>query len=94
MTYTIQLTIQEMISDHEKLIRCHERLDALLDFEKATDMETVAFYGEMTQLIEKYIPNYLKHVSEDYASKDSFDRGMELYGMLYENFREMFCRLI
>ena len=47
-------------------------------------------------MAEKYIPNYKKHVSEEYF-KDytpTFDRALELYGELYRNFKEMFYQMV
>ena len=85
MGEVIKLTIQEMVADYESLIRCHERIDALLDFEKAEEEEMIVFYGRMMELSEKYMQNYLKHVSGEYANSDAFGRALELYGMLHDN---------
>ena len=96
MVKKIQLSIQEIVCDFEKIVRYHERLDVQFDFEKADDKEISRFNSEMVAMAEKYIPNYKKHVSEEYF-KDytpTFDRALELYGMLYENLKEIFYQLI
>ena len=39
MSKKIKLTIQEIVSDFEKMVRCHERLDVLFDLEEATEYD-------------------------------------------------------
>ena len=96
MTIKIQLSIQEIVSDFERMLRCHERLGAFFDFEKADNDEIIRFHDEMVELMDKYIPNYKQHLSEEYFNDKTptFDRALELYGMLYRNFREMFYQLV
>jgi hypothetical protein len=92
----IRLHIDEIVRDFERMVRHHERLDVHFDFEKATDAEIDAFYRDMLELVEKYIPTYEKHLSEEYYAEDAttFSRALQLYEMLYENFREIFRQLI
>lgn len=96
MTVKIELTIHEIVCDFEKLIRRHERLGALFDFEKADDDEIERFHTEMVELMEKYLPTYREHLSDEYLNEDTptFDRALELYGELYRNFKEMFYQMI
>ena len=92
----IRLSIQEIVRDFEMMIRYHERLDAEFDFEKATDTEIEEFRLHMVEMTEKYLPTYKEHLSEDYFKPDTpaFDRALELYGELYENFRHMFYQML
>lgn len=96
MTKSIKLTIQEIVADYEMLIRYHECLDTEFDFEKADQNEIDRFHRNMISLSEKYIPNYREHVSDDYFKGETpaFDKALELYCNLYENFREIFYRLV
>ena len=96
MTKTIRLTIQEIVHDFEMLVRYHERLDVEFDFEKANQDEIDRFHTDMVSLSEKYLPNYREHVSDDYFKGETpaFDKALELYANLYENFREMFYQLV
>lgn len=96
MSKKIKLTIQEIICDFEKMVRHHERLDVHFDLERADEDEIDAFYDDMVALMEKYLPNYEKHVPDEYFSNDAqtFDRALILYGELYQNFREMFYKLV
>lgn len=96
MTKKITLSIQEMVCDFEKLVRSHERLDVQFDFEKADDDEIDRFHTLMVEQMEKYLPNYREHISEEYFRDDTptFDRALELYGELYKNFKEMFYQMV
>jgi len=93
---TIQLSIQEMVKDFEELNRYDERLGVLFDLEKATDKEINDFFSYMVFLAKKYIPTFERHVSEKYYSGEStkYDKALILYEMLYENFKEIFYKLI
>lgn len=96
MTKKIKLSIQEVVCDFERLIRHHEHLDSLFDFEKADDATIDEFHTEMVELMEKYLPTYREHVSKEYFRDDTptFDKALELYGELYRNFKEMFYQLV
>ena len=50
----------------------------------------------MLSLVEKYLPTYREHVSEEYMMGDTpkFDRALELYGMLYENYQNILYQLV
>ena len=93
MEKTIELSIQEIVSDFEKLVRYDERLDALFDSKKANDEKIEEFYNFTLEMTEKYIPNYEKHI-EGSIDEVNYDNALKLYGMLYENFREIFYKLI
>ena len=92
----IKLTIQEIIADFESLVRHDERLDVLFDFSKADEDTIESFHDEVHEMAGKYIPNYLEHVPEEYfcESSSAYDRALILYGMLYENFKEIFSQLV
>ena len=96
MTKKIKLTIQEIVCDFERMIRHHERLDVHFDFEKADEKEIDEFHAEMLGLMEKYLPDYEKHVPEDYLKEETptFDKALILYGELYRNFKEIFFQLV
>lgn len=93
MEFRIKLTIQEIVDDFEKLIRYDEHLEAMFDNQKADDGEIERFYTTVVQMIEKYIPNYERHVDGD-VSDISYENALKLYGMLYENFKEIFYKLV
>ena len=96
MSEVIRLSIQEMVKDFEDLNRYDERLGVLFDLQKASDDEINDFFTHMLFLTKKYIPNFERHVGEKYHSEEStkYDRALILYEMLYENFKEMFYKLI
>lgn len=96
MKRTIQLSIQEIVTDFESMLRHHERLDTLFDFEKAETSQIDEFHAHMLSLVEKYLPTYREHVSEEYMMRDTpkFDRALELYGMLYENYQNILYQLV
>ncbi len=50
------------------------------------------YNSELRKMLNKYIPNYRKHLKCDDLT--SFDASLEMYGMLYENFKEIFYKLI
>ena len=92
----IKLTIQEIVTDFERLIRHDESLVAHFDFEKADESKIAKFHDEMVAMSEKYIPNYERHLGGEYFSGElsTYEKALELYSMLYENFREIFYQLI
>ena len=93
MEFRIKLTIQEIVDDFEKLIRYDEHLEVLFDNEKADKLEIEKFYNNIVEMIEKYIPNYKKHVEGD-ISEVNYENALKLYKMLYENFKEIFYKLV
>ena len=96
MTVKIKLSIQEVVCDFERLLRHHEHLGVLFDFEKADDATIDEFHKEMVSMMEKYLPTYKEHISDEYLNEDTptFDRALELYGELYRNFKEMFYQMV
>ena len=93
MEFRIKLTIQEIVNDFERLIRYDERLEVLFDNEKADKKEIEKFYIDMVEMIGKYIPNYKNHVGGD-ISEANYENALKMYKMLYENFKEIFYKLI
>ena len=93
MEKTIKVTIQEIVSDFEKLVRYDERLDVLFDSKKANDEKIEEFYNFTLEMTEKYISDYEKHIDGN-IDEVNYDNALKLYEMLYENFREIFYKLI
>lgn len=93
MEFRIKLTIQEIVNDFERLIRYDERLEVLFDNEKVDKKEIEKFYIDMVEMIGKYIPNYKNHVAGD-ISGANYENALKMYKMLYENFKEIFYKLI
>ena len=89
----IKLTIQEIVRDFETLVRYDERLDLKFDLKKANDKDIEKFYSEMLRITEKYIPNYQNHIDGS-VDEVNYDNALKLYEMLYENFKEIFYKLI
>ena len=91
----VTLTIQEIVDDFEKLVRYDERLDTHFDFEKGNRKLIEEFHQDMLSMIAKYIPNYETHVPAEYFSEMStYSKALMLYKMLYENFKEIFAKLV
>ena len=93
MEKTITLTIQEIVSDFEKLVRYDERLDALFDSKKANDEKIDEFYNFTLEMTQKYLPDYEKNIDGN-IDEVNYDNALKLYEVLYENFREIFYKLI
>ena len=92
MDFTIKLSIQEIVEDFESMLRLDERLKSKLDLEECTEEDVCRYHDELTRLVKKYIPNYTKHMNVE--DDGSFEASLAIYGMLYENFKEIFYRLI
>lgn len=92
MTEKINLTIEEIVSDFEGLIRLDERLNLKLDSGNADKSDLEAYNSRLREIVQKYIPNYRKHLK--CSEVKSYEASLEIYGMLYENFREIFSKLI
>ena len=90
---TIKLTIQEIVRDFETLVRYDECLNLKFDLKRANDDDIEKFHSEMLKMTEKYIPNYERHVDGS-VDEANYDNALKLYEMLYENFREIFYKLI
>lgn len=92
----IQLSIQEIVDDFEKLVRYDERLGVYFENQKASDEDIKKFHQDLEEIALKYIPNYKEKMSEEYFSNDfsDYEKALELFKMLYENFREIFYKLI
>ena len=93
MSVKIRLTIQEIVEDFEKLVRYDEHLDVLFDSKKADDAKIDEFYKFLTEMMEKYLPNYEKKIDFD-VEEVNFENALKLYEKLYENFKEMFYQLV
>ena len=92
MDKPITLTIEEIVRDFEKLVRYDERLGVLFENEKADNIEIERLYNTIIKMTEKYIPNYEDHVGN--VDEVSYGNALKLYEILYENFREIFEKLI
>ena len=66
----IRLSIQEIVEDFEKLVRCDEKLGVMFDFEEAEDEDIEKFFKNMEQLAEKYLPTYRDKISKEYFSEE------------------------
>ena len=93
MAEVIKLSIQEIIEDFEKLVRYDERLEVYFENQKATDKDIEEFYNFVEEMIAKYIPNYKEKISFSEELSD-YERALELFKMIYNNFRNMFCELV
>ena len=96
MTMTIRLTIQEIVVDYEIMTREDERITMLEEMDKLNDADGVYYKNEMERIAEKYIPNYLDKVPDNYSSvsTSSKEKGTILYNILEKNFREIFYGLV
>lgn len=94
MENKIKLTIQEIVKDFERMVRYDEKLDVMFTFQKCSDEEITEFLNFMTDLMVKYLPNYREHISDDFDDKSDYDKALELYKDLYQNFREIFYKLV
>ncbi len=93
MVDTVKLSIQEVINDFEELVRYDERLGVYFDFKKAGDNDISDFSQRMEELSRKYLPNTTDNYLAE-AGDDEYERGLALYKILYDNFREIFCKLV
>lgn len=91
MEFHIKLTIQEIVNDFEKLLRLDEELNMKLDFNECGEEDIGGFYDGVVEIAAKYIPNYMDHMPETYTR---YDFALELYKMVYGNFREIFFKLV
>lgn len=96
MDKKINLTIQEIVGDFEKLVRYDERLDSLFDNELANEGHIEKFHQDLVELIEKYLPSYKDKINKRYFSDDvsTYEKAIILYKPLYENFKEIFYQLV
>ena len=94
MTETIELTIQEIVTDFEKLPRFDEKLKINFDFSRATDDDITEFFSFVEKMTRKYIPNYENYLDDDFEDDEEYSKALTLYNMIYANFREMFYRLV
>lgn len=93
MSYVIKLTIQEIIDDFEKLVRYDERLEVCFENQKASDEDIKKFHRFVEEMISKYIPNYKEKTSFSDELSD-YEKALELFKILYNNFRKMFSELV
>ena len=92
----IRLTIQEIVQDFEGMMRADERISLLGDLGKLDVSDCNDYHRGMQCLAEKYMPKYKSLVPADYFSDDAsaLAKGSMLYDMLYENFKEIFYKLV
>ena len=91
MEFHIKLTIQEIVNDFEKLLRLDEELNVKLDFRECSKEDIDRFHDGVVVIAVKYIPNYMDHMPE---TDTRYDCALELYKMVYGNFREIFFKLV
>ena len=96
MTVKIKLSIQEILVDFERLVRWDERLEVYFENQSANDDDIEKFFKFVEEMILKYLPSYKEHMPPEFFSKDTsdYDKALELYKPLYENFKEIFYQLI
>lgn len=96
MDKIIELSIQEIVADFEQLVRYDERFDVLFDNETATDEDIGQLHVNLEKMISKYIPNYKERVPSEYFSDEvsTYEKSLMLYKPLYENFKEIFYKLV
>lgn len=96
MTVKIQLSIQEILDDFEKLVRWDERLDVYFENQSADDEDIKKFFNFVEKMTLKYLPSYNEHMPPEFFSNDTsdYDKALELYKSLYKNFKEIIYQLI
>ena len=97
MSDVIKLTIQEIVDDFEKLIRYDEHLDVLIDFKKADEKEIDEFHDNIVEMCEKYLPKYRSLLEERFQQTEddgSYESTLNMYQLLYANFKEIFYKLL
>lgn len=92
----IRLSIQEIVLDFERMMRLDERIGLLGDLGKLDVSDCSDYHKDMQSLAEKYMPKYRSLVPADYFSDDAsaLAKASMLYDMLYENFKEIFYKLV
>lgn len=96
MTTKIELTIQEIVNDFYSLAEEEGYYTGLCEGFNLSDEDFIVYHEFMKELIEKYIPNYKKHIDKEYFDKDisESEKGCILSKMLIENFQKMFYNLV
>ncbi|WP_405273579.1 hypothetical protein [Methanobrevibacter sp.] len=96
MAVKIQLSIQEILNDFEKLVRWDERLEVHFENQSADDEDIEKFFKFVEEMALKYLPSYEEHMPPEFFSDDTsdYDKALELYKPLYENFKEIIYQLI
>lgn len=92
MSDTITLSIQEIINDFYQLGETEGYLTGLSEGFELTEKDMKNYFDFMVNMAKKYIPKTF----ENYISKDEdyVNNGMELSSALFNNFKEIFCKLI
>lgn len=91
MDFHIKLSIQEIVDDFEKLLRLDEELNVKLDFKECEEEDISKFHNGVVEIAGKYIPNYMDHMQE---TDSEYDFALELYKIVYSNFKEIFFKLV
>ena len=96
MAVKIQLSIQEILNDFEKLVRWDERLAVHFENQSADDEDIEKFFNFVGEMALKYLPSYEEHMPPEFFLDDTpdYDKALELYKPLYENFKEIIYQLI
>ncbi len=92
----ITVSIQEIVHEFEELVRFEERIITLDEIDMLDESDCEEFLKETEHIAQKYIPNYLEILPDDYYSprSDSKDKAMIISEMLQDNFREIFFKLV
>ena len=92
----ITVSIQEIVHEFEELVRFEERRITLDEIDMLDESDCEEFLNETEQIAQKYIPNYLEILPDDYYSprSDLKDKAMIISEMLQDNFREIFFKLV
>lgn len=95
MSEKIKLSIQVIFKDFERLVRYDERLDVYFENQLAVDEDVEKFFNDLEEMMSKYLPTYEEHMSREFFLDDTpvYDKALELYKDLYENFRFIFSQL-
>ena len=67
----IRLSIQEIVSDFEDMIRTDENINILADFGKLDESDCRDYHKRMLSLAEKYMPMYIDSVPAEYLSDEA-----------------------
>ena len=95
MKKVIELSIQEIVQDFYNLAQEEGYISGLTANGDYPTDEIEKYRDFMIKMGKKYIPNILeKHVSEFFSEKELDEQGLEISGILEENFKEIFYKLV
>lgn len=95
MKEVIQLSIQEIVQDFYNLAQEEGYISGLTTKGDYPANEIEKYRDFMIEMGKKYIPNILeKHVSKKFWKKEMDEQGLEISGILIDNFKEIFYKLV